>query len=215
MKTIIAAVAVLASATPAIGQSMHQSQDGPRIELRSGWDNQVATVTFNDGTQSVNESDGFSGVVYGGEVGYDATVAPGTLLGVYAGIEGSTAKSCAAGFGNVEQCTEIGRNLAVGVRGGFQIGRSVLGYIKGGYSNGRVIGTYTDPDFPADNERVGTNLDGFHIGTGLQAAFGPNFYGKVEYLYTDYNGTEDTFDGVKTSLDLSRHQVMAGLGVHF
>lgn len=208
---MIAAMVAAAVATPALGQTM----DGPRIELRGGWDNQVATVTYNNGTQSVSDSDAFSGFSYGGEVGYDAVVMPGTLIGVYAGVDGSTAKSCAAVFAGAESCTAIGRNIAVGVRGGFQIGPAVLGYIKGGYSNGRVIGTYTDATFPADNDRVGTNLNGFHVGTGLQAAFGPNFYGKVEYLYTDYNGAESVSGGEKTSIDLSRHQVLAGLGVHF
>lgn len=219
MRTVIITLAALAATTPAGAQVIARGVDGPRIELRSGWDDQVATLTYTDlstaARTQTSQSAGQSGVGFGGEAGYDARVSTSTVLGVYAGIDGSTAKSCAIDGIGVRQCLKPGRNLYVGVRGGFYFAPSSIVYIKGGYSNGQIRLNQTDP-LDATNSFSGSdNLRGFHAGAGAQFGFGGRFYGKVEYVYTDYNGYEVTSGTDKVSLDFSRHQVLAGLGVQF
>lgn len=62
MTMIAATLAVIRPAAPAVAQRTN----GPRIELRSGWGTQVATVTCSDASGTVTQSDAFSGVVYWG-----------------------------------------------------------------------------------------------------------------------------------------------------
>ncbi|HYJ83725.1 MAG TPA: outer membrane beta-barrel protein, partial [Allosphingosinicella sp.] len=51
--------------------------------------------------------------------------------------------------------------------------------------------------------RDGRNLDGFRLGAGYQHGFGEKMYGKVEYRYSNYEA------------DVTRHQVLLGVGVQF
>ena len=223
--TIIAALSA-AYATPVLAQS-YPLQDGGaeygavenvsglRIEPRIGYDRVITELNVETATDSASVREGKSGVTYGGEVGYDTVVNAGTVLGIYGGIDGSSAEQCFPdGFG-AQTCLKPGRNLTAGVRAGYLLNPTTLLYIKGGYSNGQIRFDYTDRQFPQDNVRASDTLSGFHAGAGVQAGFGRNFYGKLEYVYTDYNGYEIVDGSDKASLDFSRHQIVAGLGVRF
>ena len=192
---------------------------GLRVEPRIGYERVIAELNTETATDSSSVREAKSGVTYGGEVGYDAQVGSDTVLGVYAGIEGSSAKTCASDLffpaNGDRTCLATDRNLTVGARGGYLLSQTTFLYIKGGFSRGRLELRNTNAAVPANNFSEKDSLSGFHAGAGLQTSFSPRFYGKVEYVYTDYNGYE-TFDGVtKTSLDFSRHQVNAGFGVRF
>ncbi len=218
-KLLITAAVLLAPATPALAQDYYPapvSVSGIRAEARIGYDRIIAEINTDSATDSSSVREGKSGVTYGGEIGYDAQVNASTVLGVYAGIEQSSAEFCGRDAFGAESCVKSGRNITVGARGGYLFAPDGLVYIKGGFSSGQIRVTYDDPTFPQDNYDLRDNLSGFHLGAGVQKGFGRNFYGKVEYLYTDYNGYESTDSaGTKTSLDFSRHQVTAGLGVRF
>ncbi|WP_332799381.1 outer membrane protein [Sphingomonas sp. PB2P12] len=223
-KFFLLTVVALLPATPALAQSAYEGGDtydttetvsGFRIEPRIGYDRVITELNVETATDSASVRAGKSGVTYGGEVGYDMVVNGGTVLGVYGGIDGSSAEQCFADGEGGDTCLKPGRNLTAGVRGGFLINPTTLLYIKGGYSNGQIRLGYSDPSFPQDDFRVSDNLGGFHAGAGVQAGFGRNFYGKLEYVYTDYNGYEVVDGSDKASLDFSRHQVVAGIGVRF
>ena len=224
---LIAAIAA-ASAEPAFAQSdsgadfgrdgsgytAAEGVSGFRVEPRIGYDRVVTELNVESGTDSASVREGKSGVTYGGEAGYDLVVNAGTMLGVYGGIEGSSVEQCVASDGT-RSCISPGRNLTAGVRAGYLMNPTTVLYIKGGYSNGQIRLGYSDPQFPQDDFRLSDNLSGFHVGAGVQAGFGRNFYGKLEYVYTDYNGYEVADGSDKASLDFSRHQVVAGLGIRF
>lgn len=197
----VAALAAATIATPAFAQDAAPVA-GPRVEATVGWDRVVLNVD--------DASGGKSGVTYGGEVGYDFAPTIGAVVGVYAGIDGSSTEECYA-EGTERACLKAGRNLTVGARVGGRIGANSLAYLKGGYSNGRVRVDYTDTDFPADNFDEGGNMDGFHAGAGVQVGFRGGVYGKVEYVYTRYS----TYDVAGYDLRLDRHRVVAGVGVGF
>ncbi len=222
----IAIAAAMAGAAPASAQADHGYGPGPsygrseevsglRVEPRIGYDRIVTELSVETATDSASVRAGKSGVTYGGEVGYDLAVNVGTVLGVYGGIEGSSVEQCFADGSGGRTCLKPGRNFTAGVRGGYLLNPTTLLYIKGGYSNGQIRLGYSDPAFPQDDYRASDDLNGFHVGAGVQAGFGQRFYGKLEYVYTNYNGYELVDGTDRASLDFSRHQALAGIGVRF
>jgi outer membrane immunogenic protein len=197
-----ASAAAILVATPAFAQDAGPDADGLRVEARVGLDHVVASLG--------GDSEGKSGFSYGAEVGYDYALSSSFTLGAYAGIDGSSTKECTEVFGSDEGCIKAGRNFSIGARLGAVTGPGVF-YVKGGYSNGRVTVDYDDFIVPANNFSVSENLDGFHLGAGYELSLSRNFYGKLEYVYTNY----DTGNDYGLDLDLQRHQVLVGAGVRF
>lgn len=210
MNTMKFAVALAATvfAMPAL------AQQGPRAEVRVGYDRPVVVVEYRDGTDDFRESAGVDGFAYGGEIGYDM-VANQTMFGAYAGIEGSTARECNELYGLDEFCIRSGRNIAVGGRVGYIYTPGSVLYAKGGYSNGRIRATYEDSEGILDSEDEGENLDGFHLGAGFETDIRASSYLKLEYVYTNYSGAELIVDSSRLELGLERHQVLAGFGFRF
>lgn len=209
MKQLLAAGAALSGlALPAAAQSF----DGPRIELQLGWDRADTTVTYSNGTDRVELSTGRDGLSYGGELGYDYR-AGNVVVGAYGNLNFATTGYCNEDPGVFEECIKANRNIGAGLRVGYVIRDSALVYVKGGYSNGQVRYSYQEPARP--QFWVEDTLHGFHVGGGGEVLMTPNIYGKVDYSYADYNGYEYTSGSEKLSVDLSRHQVTAGLGYRF
>jgi outer membrane immunogenic protein len=213
MKNFALVALALGTSTPAFAQVAYQV-NGPRIEGRIGWDNTALDLHASDGTESFNQSESKSGITYGGELGYDVSWSSATL-GVYAGVEDSSTKECLAIYGDDEGCLKAGRNITVGARVGYPVGPASLAYIKGGYSNGRASVTYEDFADASYNVSEHDNLDGFHVGAGVELGVTSNTYAKLEYVYTDYNGYEISDGTNMLSLDAHRHQVVAGFGFRF
>ena len=198
-----AAIAVAFTAAPALAQTdpVAGTMTGPRVEATVGWDHVVLSLDGNSGTKS--------GVTYGGEIGYDIQLGTGGVVGAYAGIDDSSTRQCISG-GTERACIGAGRNFTIGARVGAVLGTRSLIYGKGGYSNGRIDVRYTDSAFPADNFRDRADLDGFHLGAGVEVGLPRGFYGKAEYNYTNYRTGNDEF-----STDLERHRVVGGVGYRF
>jgi outer membrane immunogenic protein len=164
---------------------------GFRAELHAGWDR----------VQGDNQED--DGVVYGIGLGYDFAVTPKAFVGVDLSIDDSSVKDCEASaiLLNDELCLRAGRDLAAGVRAGVNVGERGKLYALAGYTNARFRFDYKTP--AGVRTRESENLDGFRIGAGYQHAISGNTYGKVEYRYSNYEQ------------DISRHQVLFGVGVNF
>lgn len=217
MKNVVmgAFVAAACSTAPASARDIVQTFNGPRIELRAGWDNPDIRATLQDGQNRVSQSADKSGVTYGGEVAYDFSPNTKMVVGAYAGVEGSTVKACGELYGEDRLCVRAGRNINAGARVGAVIGDNILVYGKGGYSNGRVTVDYRDYEFILPDENVGRNLDGFHVGGGIEAAIGSGIYGRLEYVYTKYGRVSAEIDTVTASLKPTRQQVVYAMGVRF
>lgn len=211
MKKIVFAALALSAAVPAYAQDIQPGLfTGPRFEARVGLDRPVVTVDV-DGDE---ESEGKSGVTYGGELGFDFDL-NSLVVGAYAGIEGSTVKTCSEVLGGDEACLSAGRNITVGGRLGTRIGTRALGYVKGGYSNGQLKLAYEDFENIIDDVSTREELDGFHLGAGIEAMIGGNAYGKIEYVYTNHGSGSYEEDDIALGAELERHQVVAGVGVRF
>ena len=210
-----AAAVVACMSTSAFAQDIVPSFDGPRIELRAGWDHPDVRVTLSDGVDSISRSAGKSGVTYGGEIGYDARTNGNLVIGAYAGIDGSTTKACGELYGEDRLCVRAGRNITAGARIGTVVGDSFLLYGKGGYSNGRVSVDYQDYELILADQNEHRNFDGFHVGGGVEAAITGGVYGRLEYIYTKYGRVSAALDGATASLKPTRHQVAYAMGVRF
>ena len=217
MKYLLAASAVaLAFAAPVAAQeSPAETASGLRIEGRIGLDINEVDTDFDDGVDAFESSDSQSDLGYGAEVGFDFPVGESFVVGAYAGVDFSDAEYCSEVFGNDVGCVEQGRNLTLGVRAGVPFGTNALGYVKGGYSNGRINVSYEDFDDVFDDFDDGDEVDGFHLGAGVEFGLGQNLYLKGEYVYTNYNGGRYEDTDIEFNTDLTRHQIMAGVGFRF
>ena len=225
-------------ATPALAQDLGISG---RAELRAGFDNPRADLTVQN--ESFTNDFGVRGLLIGGEVGVDARISSGILVGAYAGIETSKADDCVdkpffaiTSSRNDRVCLDAGRNLSLGLRAGVPVGDSGLIYVKGGISRGKFQGSYTNTPLPTTAtpnpvaQQIFSGSDtvsGHHFGAGFELNFGSNFYGKGEYVYHRYDNAfvaaiQAGRNGVPLPpnvgpdvVDPSRHQLVVGIGFRF
>lgn len=172
---------------------------GLRIEVQAGYDRLEGDIVTDDG------------VTYGAEAGFDVALGRSLLVGGYAGVEGSTVEACSALIG-ATNCYRTPLALTLGGRVGVTLGHDTLLYAKGGYTRGRVAYESARTTLPPSTFEVRQNLDGWHVGGGLERRFTRNAYGKVEYVYTRLRGLDVTTLPGPTE-DLDRHQVKVGLGL--
>jgi outer membrane immunogenic protein len=167
------------------------SAQGFRAEVHGGWD-RVSGAN--------NEDDG---IVYGIGLGYDVAISDKALIGLDLSADLSSIEECDTGVlaAGDEACIKARRDLAAAVRLGYKVSDNGTIYALAGYSNARFRFDYTT----AANVTTSTsgNLDGFRLGAGYQHGFGNGAYGKVEYRYSNYEA------------DVSRHQVLVGVGIGF
>jgi outer membrane immunogenic protein len=202
---------LLTLASPAAAQEF----SGFRFEGRLGYDWVSLEAEYNDPTQRLTYASDEDGFTFGGEVGYDFPVGNGVTLGVYAGADFSDADFCTTVAQVDQACLEVKRDLYVGGRAGLQVGPSTLLYAKAGYSNGQAEIEYEDVDGLVDDLIDSGSRDGWHFGAGVEQNFGPNFYGKLELLYTIYSDLDFENPDYIVTLDGNRTRVMGGLGLRF
>ncbi|OCC22997.1 hypothetical protein MB02_14660 [Croceicoccus estronivorus] len=162
-----------------------------------------AYVQVQTGLDSVSVSgESEEGVAYGVAAGYDIPIGGSMFVGVEGSIDDSTTKECVSDLLVVgdETCVKTGRDLAAVVRLGTNLGESSQLYVLGGYTNARIRASYDDGTTKISD---GENGDGFRLGAGFKQSFGQNFFGKVEYRYSNYES------------DFSRHNALVAVGVNF
>lgn len=211
-KLILAApIVALGFASPAFAQAV----SGPRVEARIGVDRLGVELDVVGGGPGERND----GIVFGGEVGFDAPIGDALTVGAYAGLEFSGAEICTEDEEEfeIDACLETNRNLTLGARVGFPIAGTSLVYLKAGYSNTKLKLDVED-DGDEDFVDFSDPLDGMHFGTGVEVGFNRNVYAKIEYVFTDY-GAADRIVGDDEDdefrLDADRHQVFLGVGFRF
>jgi outer membrane immunogenic protein len=219
---VLLAASAMTAASPAFAQDDEFSFTGVRIEARGGWDKVRSRITIPDpdhAGQTVTAGATDSAPGYGAEIGYDAQLGR-IVIGAYGGVDASGALRCAVVTEGDLACVDTGRNLYAGGRVGAVIGSSLLIYAKGGYSNGGIGFNYDADTDAANNRVVASNhgRNGYHFGGGLELAFTPNFYGRLEYVQTRYSRldwVDPTDDDFTVAVRARRQQVTAGLGFRF
>lgn len=189
--------------------------NGPRLEGRIAYDRFNAEVSFTDGFDSASDKGKEEGLDFGAEAGFDAQLGTSLVVGAYVGIDKSSISNSLDLGDQDTLTTSFGRNLTAGGRVGFAFGTGGLVYVKGGYSNLQAKAKIDFADPAEDDIKDRSNDGGYHVGGGVEFALGTNFYGKLEYVYSDYGSTRFTSDGITSSAGLKRHQGVVGLGVRF
>ena len=213
--TILAAI-MAATIGPAAAQS-EVPNGGARVEAKVGIDLPRVLVSDLQPGGITPRQAGSAQPAYGFEAGYDLPVADTFFAGIYAGFSDSE-NSC-TDYGNPDGsvCLVTGRSLTVGLRAGVVAGPMRL-FAKGGYSNDR-LNAYRITSTASNLLPKSGDLDGFHIGAGLEVPVARKFYVKGEYDYVRYDGTGPGFTG--GSADQSqisaahRHRLWAGAGIRF
>lgn len=225
-----AVLALAGTATLATPASAQDEFSGFRIEAVAGWDNEGVDYdddVFNGGKR---DDDGFT---LGAGAGYDIQMGQAVF-----GIEGEFTESTldreyqeqglrpalpvatpiVASY-NIEG----GGDFYLGGRAGFVVSPTFLLYGKIGYSWHKLAiegaGSDNGTPFTIDEQ---IDLGGLRLGAGGEMNFGENFYGKVEYRYSNYNegdfdvhGANANLDPLFEGIDVVRHQVMFGAGFRF
>ena len=220
-----ALLASAAAAAPACAQD-NQQDDGPnftgvRFEARAGADRFGGRVTMpdpDDADETITVSGNQGKAGYGAELGYDYQLGP-VVIGVYAGVDNSGTHRCFEVVGDDLGCLDSGRNLYAGGRAGVVIWNNLLVYGRGGISRGRYSLSYApDEDKQSSYYVIADSAGGTHYGGGVEMAFTPNFYGRVEYVRTRYDRTDwvnPANDDMTASIRARRSQVFAAIGLRF
>lgn len=214
MRKILFAALVLGAA-PAYAQEGDEAEGkigGARIEVRAGIERPSLSETV-DGTEYVASLG--SGLVYGGEIGYDIPVSSSVTVGPYIGIDGGGADKCESyvpdfgGTGTV--CFKGKSNVSGGVRVAYATPKSEF-YLGLGYSSYSV-------DFTIQERNPANVLVFNYVNTkargGLDVALGANFnISKRAYLGAGMKvGEFGDFEG--SGFKLQRFQGHVALGMRF
>ena len=191
---VLAAGATLAGAQSAQAQSF----TGPRAEVTAGYD-----ASHND-DHVAGTPNTLDGVRIGGAIGYDVAIGKNFTIGAEAGIGFNVSGKVEETLGTTNVRLTSGRDIDLSLRLGAIVTPSTLLYVKGGYANSEyrlrtTVGGTTGPTVT----RTSDDNDGYRIGAGVEQMINDHVYAKAEYRYTDYGD------------NLSRHQMLAGVGYRF
>lgn len=225
-----AALALSASALLAAPASAQDEFSGFRIEAVAGYDNEG--VDYDDDVFGGGKRDD-DGFILGAGAGYDFQMGQ-AVFGVEAEFTESTLdrEYQEQGVRPVQPIAtpitatyniEGGGDIYVGGRGGYAVSPAFLLYGKVGYSWHKLAiegaGNDNGTAFTIDEQ---LDLGGLRLGAGGEMAFGENFYGKLEYRYSNYNegdfdvnGANANLDPIFEGIDIVRHSVVVGAGLRF
>jgi len=154
------------------------------VNVGGGWADASATATLAGFTAGASET--LSGVIGGGQIGYNWQTGP-LVLGIEADIQGSgqqtTTNVTAVGvtFSETDKLPYFGT-----VRGriGYAFDRW-LPYFTGGWGYGELNSSLTATAPITGSYSASTSHSAWVVGGGVEVALWGNWSGKVEYLYSD------------------------------
>jgi outer membrane immunogenic protein len=158
-------------------------------------------------TSSSDVNGGFGG----GTIGYNWQVNQ-AVFGIEADAAGADVSDSETTFG-VTLTEKVQAFGSVTGRIGYAAGPALI-YAKGGYA-------WADNKISASAFGVGFSESRFHsgwtVGGGVEYMFAPNWSGKVEYMFADYEKANYLSDIIPPGVDIgaSFHSVKAGINYHF
>jgi outer membrane immunogenic protein len=168
------------------------------------WDNGTTTNTALSGAFVSSGSSHNSGVIGGGQVGYNFMTAPNFLVGLEADVQGTSLKGMEYSIdGTNSRSSQLDSFGTVRGRAGFTADNWLF-YGTGGYawSDGSVTRTQIStvvgatPPIPAPGgtvESADNFRNGWTAGAGVEWGIARNWTAKVEYLYVDLGNATSVF----------------------
>ena len=126
------------------------------------------------GVNDITSSPDVNDIVYGAAVGIDLPLGDKFTIGIE---------------GNTSNVFEKERQIGAAARLGYAFSPSTLGYVKGGYNNYQNV--------------FSRKLEGFVVGAGLEQKISGNTFVKVQYDYSDFEGSTGS------------HAGLVGVGIRF
>jgi outer membrane immunogenic protein len=166
-------------------------------------DSSTSTNRALDGTFVSSGSGNNSGVIGGGQIGYNFMVSPNFLLGVEADVEGTSLKGSVASIdgSNIHNSKLDDFGTARG-RAGFTVnnwlfyGTGGFAWSEGTESRTQVASVTSVPPIPAPGgtvESVSNTRTGWTAGAGVEWGLTQNWTARVEYLYLDLGSATSVF----------------------
>jgi outer membrane immunogenic protein len=175
------------------------------------------------GVPLAGNSANVSGVLGGGQIGYNFMMSPNFLIGIEADVDGANINGSAT---NATGSTEHSFNTDVfgTVRGRFGLtSNNWLFYGTGGFAWGneqvtrnQLTGT-TGAAGPGTSEQVSNTGTGWTVGGGIEWGITQNWTARVEYLYVDLGNSPYAFplSGRTTTFENAFNVVRAGVNFKF
>lgn len=171
----VALVAV--GAAPSLAQSPF---DGAYVGVFTGYTNDDASAKSGTATADF-DADGW---LYGAYAGYGQTFGK-----IYLGGEAEIGSADLSGSGTVaglRSKLDANESWGLSARAGYLVNNDVLLYGRAGWQRSNydvTVGTGTS------KIKVGDNVDGYRLGTGVEYAVTDNVLARLEYNYTNYDDT--------------------------
>ena len=156
---------------------------------------------------------GGEGVLGGGMIGANWQVTPNIVLGAQFDANFNsdlTEANVIGGLFNADLTSEY--LLAFSGRAGWLVQPETMAYLIGGYTAGQFELNAGGALVPGGFS-LSQNVDGFHIGAGLEAAIDENWAVRAEYRYTKFNS--ESFVGGLVNVEPSMHAGQVGVSYKF
>ncbi len=195
MKSIIHGMLIsMAVITPAAAKSF----DGPYAGITLGY-NHDKFEPKRDGSSAVRDIERDSAMV-GIFAGYDKTIASHFVLGGEVALNGPADNKLRSNQGGLPISVDPRLAVYVSARAGYLIDDRTMLYLRGGHASARI---HTSTGQAA---AIGSTLDGWHAGAGLEYAIAKHANARIEYRYTDVGGGGQSYQ---------RQQALFGVSYRF
>jgi outer membrane immunogenic protein len=196
------------------------------VNLGGAWTHSSSINTALDRTFVSTGSGNNSGVIGGGQIGYNFMIAPGFLLGLEADADGTSLhESVTSPDGSNQRSSKLNAFGTVRGRAGFALDNWLF-YGTGGFawSQGSVTRTQivavpaATPPIPAlagTAETSSKTRDGWTAGGGIEWGFARNWTARAEYLYLNLGNTTSTFPLSNRQQTTSLNMNVARLAVNY
>jgi outer membrane immunogenic protein len=194
--------------------------------IGGAWDHGTVTEAALDGTFVSSGSSSNSGVVGGGQVGYNYMALPNFLLGIEADVDGTSLKGSALSVdGSNQHSSELNAFGTVRGRVGFTESNWLF-YGTGGFAWSEGSTTRTQiatvvgavPPIPAVAGTVETSSNtrtGWAAGAGVEWGITQNWTARLEYLYLDLGNATSVFPISNRQQTSSATMNVARFGVNY
>lgn len=190
------AVAALSfGATPASAETFN----GPYVGASIGYNHDRVQGQAPDGT-AITATATKDAVDLGAYAGYNYKLTPRIVIGAEGDVGFTTSDRIGARTGATSASIDPQRQFGLSVRAGYLVDDKTLVYARGGYTNLRARTTL------ATGASTVRDLDGYHVGGGVERAITDHISARIEYRYNNYDN-----DGSK----YERHQALFGVSYNF